>query len=276
MNEPPRNRDVPTAASPPVLTPEEGAPPAPAPASPPRGRFARVVLTILGVEAAVGYVAVAAIWLPIKDHPDQRAVILMGGGLLAIWVLIGGLVMRLGRDRLAGWLRRVPIGWRTRFVLLCVVLALLEEAVTTGLTNAAPLFGGVSPAARITDSTNYLEVVLLHSVIVFWPAFVGWAAVLSFVRFAPSEVMLLFGLTGWLAELRTYGLQNVGMIGMWVFVYGLMVYLPACTVPPDRRARPARWWHWPLAVVVSVLASVPMVPVSILIRWLALKAGLHG
>ena len=216
------------------LSPNPDPPPA---GPPPPGRLARVLLTILGVWAAVAYLAVAAVWLPNKSNPDQRAVILMGGGLLVIWVLVGGLAMRLGRDRLTGWLRRVPIGWRTRFVLLCIVLALLEEAVTTGLTNAAPLLGGVGPAARITASANYLEVVLLNSVIVFVPAFVGWAVVLSFVRFAPSEVMLLFGLTGWLMELVTFGPQNVGMIGMWVFVYGLMVYLPACTVPPDRPGR---------------------------------------
>jgi hypothetical protein len=270
MSELPRDPDMPPTSPPP-----EGA--SPAPVQHPPGRVARAVLTILGVWAAVAYLAVAAVWLPNKSNPDQRAVILMGGGLLVIWVLIGGVLMRLGRDRLTGWLRRVPIGWRTRFVLLCIVLALLEEAVTTGLTNAAPLFGGVSPAARITASANYLEVVLLHSVIVFIPAFVGWAVVLSFVRFAPCEVMLLFGLTGWLAELVTFGPQNVGMIGMWVFVYGLMVYLPACTVPPDRPTRRARLWHWPLAVVVSAFIGLPLTaPAIILIRWLALKAGLHA
>ena len=58
------------------------------------------------------------------------------------------------------------------------------------------------------------------------------------------------------------------MIGMWTFIYGLMVYLPACTVPSDRKARPARWWTWPLAVVVGLFAGVPFVPVVFVIRWL--------
>jgi hypothetical protein len=263
MSELPPNPDFPAAGPPLVLHPP--------------GRFARIVLTALGIWAAVAYVAVAVMALPNTRNPDQRAIILMGGALLLIWALIGGLLMRRGRERLTGWLRRVPIGWRTRFFLLCVFMALLEEAVTTGLTNAAPLFGAVSPAARITASANYLEVVLLHSVIVFLPAFAGWAVVLSFVRFEACEVMLLFGLTGWLMEWMTFGPQNIGMIGMWVFVYGLMVYLPACTVPAERRARPARWWHWPLAVVVPSLVGLPlMAPVILLIRWLALKAGLHG
>ncbi|HUU11041.1 MAG TPA: hypothetical protein VM431_10950 [Phycisphaerae bacterium] len=146
-------------------------------------------------------------------------------------------------------------------------MALLEEAVTTGLTNLAPVFGGVTDAARITASKNYLEVVCLHSVVVFVPAFIGWAVILRFIDFSPAEVMLLFGLSGWLAEWMTFGPQNIGMVGMWVYVYGLMVWLPARTVPPDRGARPARWWMWPLAVVLPFfLGVVPWVPVVLLIR----------
>jgi len=240
-----------------------------------RARVARIVLAGLGVWAAVAYLAVLTIFLLAKPDPadptkflDHRAVIFMGGLLLLIWCLIGGAAQSVWRDRFVRLARRIPIGWRTRFVLLCLVFALLEEAVTTGLTNAAPLLGGVTEAAKITASKNYLEVVCLHSVIVFWPSYIAWAVILSYFDFAPVEVMLLYGLTGWLMELWTFGPQNIGMVGMWTFVYGLMVYLPACTVPPDRKVRPARWWMWPLAVVVVSLASVPFVPVVFAIRWL--------
>ena len=78
---------------------------------------------------------------------------------------------------------------------------------------------------------------------------------------------MLFGITGSLAE----GPSNV-IGGFWVFVYGLMVYLPACTVPADRGARPVRWWHYPLAVFLPIVAAVPFVPVVILIRnWLGVQ-----
>ena len=59
-------------------------------------------------------------------------------------------------------------------VLLCIAFAMLEEAVTTGLTNMAPLLGGVTDAARITASKNYFVVVFTNSVIVFVPLFICW------------------------------------------------------------------------------------------------------
>ena len=221
----------------------------------------------LAIWAAVAYAAVAVIALPHEPDPDRRAIILMGGTLLAVWCGVGGLTQWRLREPLTRWLRRIPLWWPLRFVLLCTVMALLEEAVTTGLTNLAPVFGGVTDAARITASKNYLEVVCLHSVIVFVPLFIGWAVILYFFDFSPAEVMLLFGLTGWLAELLTFGLDNLGMIGMWVYVYGLMVWLPARTVPTGRKVRPARAWMWPLAVVAPFLLGVPWVPVVLLVRW---------
>ena len=98
-----------------------------------------------------------------KDpDPDHRAIIKMGIGLILVWCVVGGLVMYRFRDGFVAWATRIPLGWRTRFVLLCIVFAMLEEAVTTSLTNLAPLLGGVTDAARITASKNYLEVVLLQ------------------------------------------------------------------------------------------------------------------
>lgn len=63
--------------------------------------------------------------------------------------------------------------------MLCIAFAMLEEAVTTSLTNMAPLLGAVTDAARITASKNYLEVVLKHSAIAFIPMFLGWGWLLS-------------------------------------------------------------------------------------------------
>jgi hypothetical protein len=52
-------------------------------------------------------------------------------------------------------------------VLFCTLLALAEEAVTTTMTNLAPLFGVKMGEVAITASANYIEVVTQHSVIVF-------------------------------------------------------------------------------------------------------------
>jgi hypothetical protein len=40
---------------------------------------------------------------------------------------------------------------------------------------------------------------------------------------------------------RAISMNPANLIGgFWVFVYGLIVYLPACTVPVDRGAKPVR------------------------------------
>lgn len=88
--------------------------------------------------------------------------------------------------------------------------------------------------------------------------FLCWAWLLSRYDFRPAEVLLLFGLNGTLAETITFGPQNLIQVGMWVWVYGLMVYLPACTVPEDRGGGPARWWHWLLAVFLPLVFIIPL------------------
>ena len=57
----------------------------------------------------------------------------------------------------------------------------------------------------------------------------------------------------------TFGPQNLAVVGMWVCVYGWMVYLPACTVPVERGARTARWWHWLMAVFLPLFFIIPLV-----------------
>jgi hypothetical protein len=76
---------------------------------------------------------------------------------------------------------------------------------------------------------NYLEVILKHSVIAFVPLFLCWGWLLCQYDFRPSEVLRL-GLNGTLAETLSFGPQNLIQVGMWTWVYGLMDYLPACTV----------------------------------------------
>jgi len=60
--------------------------------------------------------------------------------------------------------------------------------------------------------------------------------------------------------------------GFWVFLYGLMVYLPASTVPEDRPAKPPRWWCYPLAVFLPFPCVVLAAPVVLLREWLEIRA----
>ncbi len=165
-----------------------------------RSSLVRLLLFLLAAWGVLFTAMLSHFVLTTEENPDGRAIIRMAVALVLIWCVLGGSLMYLLRDRFVAWARRIPLGWRTRFALLCTGFALLEEAGTTTLTNLAPLFGGVTDAARITASANYLEVVLLNSVVVFVPMFVAWAWLLSRNDYRPAEVLLLFGLAGTLGE----------------------------------------------------------------------------
>jgi len=151
----------------------------------------------------------------------------------------------------------LPGRWQVKFVLLATLLALTEEAITVTMTNLAPMFGVPVGAAYITASANYLDVILHHSVVVFVPMFIAWAVLLRWWGFSPFWVFLLFGLTGLLAEAGTFGWGHLSEFALWIFVYGLMVYLPAHSLPALRGARPARWYHAPLAVLLPFAFALP-------------------
>lgn len=195
----------------------------------------------------------AAVW---RDRV-ARAIVWMTLLLLAVWGVGFGLVSWRQGDRIAAWLSAQRcVDWRVQFVALCTALALLEEGVTTTLTNLAPLLGDPSRKAAITASRNYLEVVALHSVVVFVPMFVAWAWLLARWDFAPFSVFLLFGLTGLLCESVAFGPQNLLSAGFWVIVYGLIVYIPALAVPVRMRAHTPVVKHYALALLLPLGAAM--------------------
>jgi hypothetical protein len=188
-----------------------------------------------------------------KRYPSfDGAVMLMGGTLALVWNVVGGTMMYLIRNPTRELVRQSPLSRGVTFVLFATLLALLEEAVTTTLTNLAPRFG--SSQAFITASRNYLEVVIWHSVIVIAPMFVVWARLLAKHRFTASSVFLLFGLNGVLAELLIGG-PALLMAPFWIFIYGLMIFLPAFSFCRDQDAPAPRWYHYPGAIVGCLLAS---------------------
>ncbi len=203
-------------------------------------------------------------------NPVHRAVIGMAWGLIVLWIGGCGLAMWRWRHLWCGLAARVRLPWMLKFVLGCTLLALTEEAITTLMTNCAPLFGVPIGKAYITASANYFDVVLYHSVVVFVPLFIGWAVMLLFWKFSPFAVFVLFGITGMLCETIAFGPQNLGNFGFWMFVYGLMVWLPAQWVPAERPAREPRWWAYPLAVVLPFL-FLPLVAVLEPWIWLTPK-----
>jgi hypothetical protein len=194
----------------------------------------------------------------------DRAIILMADGMILLWIIVVGSLTPMLRRWLVPRIAAIPIDWRVRFVLFCTAMALIEEMITTTMTNLAPFLGSTPEEAHITASTNYFHVVLCHSVVLFFFMFVVWAWMLSRWDFTPLKVLLLFGITGSLAEATINPTSLIG--GFWVFVYGLMVYLPACTVPRDRGARPLRWWHYPMAAFLPLLGVIPGGLVATILR----------
>ena len=219
-------------------------------------------------------VAFLAIWMVVVSglvlglvwsNPVQRAVVGMAWGLILLWIGGCGLAMWRWADGLNRAAARLPLGWGLKFVLGCTALACVEEAITTLMTNSAPVFGVQVGQAYITASANYLDVIGYHSVVVFVPMFVAWALLLRWWRFTPFAVFLLFGVTGLLAETLSFGLQNLGNFAQWIFVYGLMVWLPAHWVPDHRPARAPGWWAYVLAVVCPPL----LIPLDLVLApWL--------
>jgi hypothetical protein len=59
----------------------------------------------LGVLLVVSVLVLAG-----EGDPAKRAVLIMGLGLVSIWCVLGGLVMRLARDRFVAWAGRLRVG----------------------------------------------------------------------------------------------------------------------------------------------------------------------
>lgn len=218
------------------------------------------IIRILGL-SGLFFTSLGVIAALETNDPVARAILGMGAGLIVIWVLIGGSLMYRFRESVKRRVLTISWHWQVKFVLFCIILALLEEAVTVSLTNLAPLFGVLVGAAYITASADYLDVVLFHSVIVFVPQFIVWAWLLKRYNFSPATVFLLYGLTGTLGEALAFGAESLVRVGFWLFVYGLMVYLPAYSLPDTkvRGAHPAHWYHGVLAIVAAFVVSIPVV-----------------
>ena len=189
-----------------------------------------------------------------------QAIALMATGLFLIWVVAAGGLMLRYRLAIVAWIRSIPMKWQVKFVAFAVALACLEEAVTVSMTNLAPLFGSPPQEAHITASTNYLDVVAFHSVVVFVPFFIALALLLTRWAFSPFAVFLGFGMVGTLAEaVFAANLFMLAAFPIWAFVYGLMVWLPASAVPTDRGARPVGPGFGLLLPVMIFVLALPMV-----------------
>lgn len=232
--------------------------PAPAPSEPGRReRVTGILVRALAVYSAAVLTLVVTVVLVGSKDAVAHAIIVMGALLAVLWCLVGGLLMRRYRDAIRERVLRLPVRWEMRFVLFATLLALIEEGITTSLTNLiAPLYHVPMAEAHITASSNYLIVIGFSSVVLFVPEFVGWMVLLRRYDFSPKEVLLLYGLLGTAMEATLN--PTALYAGFWFFVYGLMVYLPAYSLPTDRKVVPPSWYHYPLAGLFPFLLALPV------------------
>ncbi len=220
-------------------------------------RLFRWLVWIFGVWCGVITVLVTLAQAFTPD-PIVRAMLRMALGVVVLWIIgAGSLSLALHRP-VRRWLEGGVKHWRLVFVLWVTGMALLEEAVTTSMTNLAPRLGVTIAQAHVTASGNYLDVVLLHSVIVFVPMFIAWSWLLWRYDFHPLTVLVLYGITGTLLE-SSGNAAHLLEAGFWVFVYGLMVYLPAHVASPRQGARSPGIVAWLLAVLLPIVSAIPVV-----------------
>jgi hypothetical protein len=221
-----------------------------------------IKLLIVGLILSTGFLCLVAS----RTGAPEVATVKMVCGLILLWIVLGGAAMHYFRDSARQFIRGVPLDWRVKFTLFATTLALLEEAIAVLMTNLAPFLGVEKGEAYLTASTNYLDVVLFHSVVVFIPLFIAWAVLLTRYDFSPFAVFLLFGITGILCEATINPVGAFFGVAQWIFIYGLMVYLPAYCLPRGRGARAVRWYHYVLAVPAAFLIALPLlIPIIYLI-----------
>ena len=193
-----------------------------------------------------------------KKGAPEVATVKMVCGLIILWIVLGGVAMHHFRDSARKFIRGLPFDWRLKFTLSATVLALAEEAIAVLMTNLAPFFGVKIGEAYITASTSYLDVVLFHSVVVFVPLFIAWALLLSWYDFSPFTVFLMFGVTGIICESTINPVGAFFGFAQWIFIYGLMIYLPAYCIPQKRGARSVRWYHYVFAIPLTIAIAFPL------------------
>lgn len=233
----------------------------------PSGTHHRIWPRVVGAVLLVYMLVVTSlITVAVWQSPAPRAILLMSWGLILLWILSGGSLMLRFRGLFCARMRQLPVHPGAGFVVLATLLACVEEAIATLMTNLAPLFGVAIGQAYITASTSYLDVIALHSVVAFIPQFVVWAGLLTRYHFRPFAVFLLYGLTGLCNEVLFGGPQQAFNFAFWIFVYGLMVYIPAHCFTTAHPRRQVPLWLYPAAIFLPIPSSAIS---FFLLRWLA-------
>lgn len=160
-----------------------------------------------------------------KDDPVIHVAVDMLWFLALGWVLICGSIMYLLQDKFYALYVKIKWPFWLKFTVFALLFSMVEEAVAVTINNVlSPRSGGI---AKLTVSTDYLEVVTQHSIVALLPLFIIFGLLIPKFKLTQFQTFLLFGLVGVLAEYTVTGGIALVLFSLWIFVYGLMVYLPA-------------------------------------------------
>ena len=161
----------------------------------------------------------------VRDNMLQLTAVKMLWCLIIFWVFVCGSLIYLFRNLF--WKYYLKISWpfSIRFTVFATIFFLIEEFMAVSINNYFyPVTKGV---VMLTASTNYWEVVSQHSVVIFIPILIIFSLFIKFFKLNPQKSFLYFGIIGTLAEISIGGVMSLLEFAMWIFVYGLMVYLPS-------------------------------------------------
>jgi len=213
--------------------------------------FKKMVIMLLGMWLLF---STTIITLFLKN-PVEKAVIKMVWGLIFLWIIVCGGLMYFFRNPIKNIVLKIPLPWYIKFVFFTIILAFIEEFIATTMTNMAPFFNVKIGDAYITASTNFWDVIFFHSLINFIGPFIFWAIVLKYYDFSPFSAFLIWGTTGILAEVLLGGPRHFLEFGLWMFVYGLMIFLPVYSIPSaeERKAKCPKFYHYFLMIFLPLL-----------------------
>lgn len=219
----------------------------------------KTIITLLALYSILAYSAIALfIFSDPAGDPNGKGIIIMGGLLILFWCVIGGAIMHQNKKRFKAFFERIPLNWQYKFVLFATCFAMMEEVVTVSITNIVPrILNLPMDIVHITASANYFHTIFGHSVIIFVGFFIAWGWLLKRYSFTTFEIFICAGIVGTFGEVLVSGPQTA-IAGFWFFVYGLMVYLPAYSIPKNIVLPRPRWYQYPLAIILPILMAIPM------------------
>ena len=195
--------------------------------------------------------------------PNDLAIIKMWIWLFIIWWIIWWFFQFALKNIIKKIVHMTPEKWKMKFFVMCVLLVSIEEFIAVIMTNNAENFWWEVGKAYITASSNYFEVIFLHSIIVFLPMFYSWVVLLKKYSFSASQALFFFGVSWIIWEIF---MNPIALISwFWIFIYWLMIALPVYCLP-KRDVKKPWFFAYIQALVLPTLFSLPAVWIALFLQ----------